>query len=55
MLNTLEWVLCDQQQAVNNTMKEVLEVEQACWESKIRLEMANTHKEIRDRFHSTFG
>ena len=36
-------------------MKEVLEVERACRESKQRLEMANAHREIRDRFHSTFG
>ena len=36
-------------------MIEVLEVERACWESKQRLEMANAHKEIRDRFYSTFG
>ena len=54
-LNSLENILRDQQRAVNNTMKEVLEVERVCRESKQRLEMANAHKEIRDRFHSTFG
>ena len=54
-LSSLENILRDQQQAVNNTTKEVLEVERACWGSKQRLEMANAHQEIRDRFHSTFG
>ena len=53
--HSLENTLREAQHRVNSIMKEAITVEQELEASKDRLELANTYREIKDRFHSTFG